>query len=202
MKNLLLFFMFFCISTAVKAQFSSSERVYYYQYVKTVNDGVTSKLSKPELYVVNFQNEMMGYVTESALWQVKKHISENPNYYAERARKSLADAYNKYKSRPIGQPTIGLARAMVCLYKYYSDYSTSHKYTYRRASAYSCGTGSIFDAGGYGNYWSKLSWDSYCYSFSTDREELIVWKTTDSDNRDYYKLVEPESFRPNTDFLD
>ena len=51
--------MFFCISTAVKAQFSSSERVYYYYYVKTVNDGVTSKLSKPELYVVNFQNEFL-----------------------------------------------------------------------------------------------------------------------------------------------
>lgn len=38
--------------------------------------------------------------------------------------------------------------------------------------------------------------------FFKDRQELIIWSTSDSENRDYYKLVDVNSLKPNMDFLD
>ena len=54
----------------------------------------------------------------------------------------------------------------------------------------------------YSPVWGKLNWQTECYSFSRDRSELIIWTTSDSENRDYYKLVDVESLKPNTDFLE
>lgn len=190
-----------CFASGVRAQFYGSERVYCYQYVKTINDGINSKLSRTEFYFVNFQKDMMGYTTASNLKQVRQNILENPDYYSERAIKNLADSYNRYKSSPAGLPTMGPAQATVTLIKYCDEYSTS-KYTYRKATARACHTGNIWDTYGANNYWSKLSWGSRCYTFSRDRSELIIWSTSDSENRDYYKLVDMESLKPNTDFLD
>ena len=203
MKGLrfLLLSMGICLVSGVKAQFYSSENVYCYQYVKTVNDGVTSKLSRTEFYFINFQKDMMGYTTESSLKQVRQRLLENPNYYKDRAINNLAEAYNKYKSSPAGLPTMGPLAASVTLIKFCSEYSSS-KYTYRNATSYVRHPGNVMDVYLTQNYWSELSWGSKCYTFSRDRSELIIWSTSDSENRDYYKLVDTSSLKPNTDFLD
>ena len=197
----LLFVMAICLAISVNAQLYSSENVYCYQYVKTINDGISSKLSRTMFYFINFQNEMMGYTTESSLQRVRQNLLENPDYYKDRAINNLAEAYNRYKSSPAGLPTMGPLQATVTLIQYCSEYSSS-KYTYRNATARACHTGNIWDTYGANNYWSKLSWGSKCYTFSRDRSELIIWSTSDSENRDYYKLVDASSLKPNTDFLE
>lgn len=162
-----------CFTAEMNAQFYGGEQVYCYQYVKTVNDGVTSKLDdRTMFYFVNFQNDMMGYTTESSLSQVRQRVLEDPDYYKERAIKNLADSYNRYKKSPSGLPTMGPFRAEVTLIKYCSEYSSS-KNTYRKAQAYACHSGNIWDTYGFDNFWSSLSWREQCYTFSRDRSELI-----------------------------
>lgn len=186
---------FFFLASEVNAQFPNNENVYYYQYVKTVNDGITSKLDKPMLYVVNFQNNMMGYVVENNIKQARQRILENPDYYKDRAIENLAESYNKYKSK---SPSSTLES--VYLVRYSSQYSTSSKYTYRESKAYGQHGngfwGSVFCR------WSDLEWTRWCWSFSHDRSEMILWRTDDTENRDYYKLVDASSLKPNTDFLE
>ena len=197
--RLLFLVMALCLASGVKAQFYSSESVYCYQYVKTINDGISSKLNRTMFYFVNFQNEMMGYTTASSLKYVRQKLLENPDYYSDRAINNLAENYNKWKTQP---SLNGSAYNSVTLIKYCSDYSTSSKYTYRTASAHAQ---AHFQPGMFGGgyaTWGSLSWGSKCYSFSRDRSELIIWTTSDSENRDYYKLIDANSLKPNTDFLE
>lgn len=50
-------------------------------------------------------------------------------------------------------------------------------------------------------WWGKLRWQSRCWTFSNDKSELIVWSTSNSGNRDYYKRISVSDLKPNTDFL-
>ena len=84
-----------CLASGVRAQFYSSERVYCYQYVKTINDGISSKLSKTMFYFVNFQNDMMGWITENSLKRLRQNLLENPDYYTNRTINDLASSYKK-----------------------------------------------------------------------------------------------------------
>lgn len=190
-----------CASTVAKAQFYSSERVYVYKYEYTDNDGIKSKSKSGTYYWVNFQNDMMGVTWANSLSFIRQKLLENPEYYQDAARNNLATNYNCYKSSPAGLPSRGPAQATVTLIKYCSEYSTGSKTTYRSATARCCHTGNIWDTYGANNYWSKLNWDSQCYSFSSDKSEMIIWKTSDSGNRDYYKRIEESELKPNTDFL-
>ena len=191
-----------CATTVTKAQFYSSERVYVYKYEYTDNDGIKSKSNSDMYYWINFQNDMMGYTCTNSLSSIRKNLLENPEYYQNLARNNLAYNYNRYKSRPAGLPSMGPAQAIVTLTKYCSEYSTSSKTTYRRATARCCNTGDFLgDPFGSNNYWSKLNWNTQCYSFSNDKSELIIWETSDSDNREYYKRIEESELKPNTDFL-
>lgn len=197
-RLILLSFLMIALTNAANAQFYSSVRVYCYQYEKTVNDGISSKLDgRTMFYFVNFQNEMMGYTTESSLQRIKQRLLEDPDYYADRAIKNLADSYNKYKSNPasLGWET------RVTLIKYYPEYSSS-KYTYRAANAEVLTNYNMMNVYMSYKYWSDLSWGAKCYTFSRDREELIIWNTSNSEKRDYYKLVNVDSIKPNMDFLD
>ena len=90
-KRLLFLVMAICLASGVKAQFYSSESVYCYQYVKTINDGISSKLNRTMFYFVNFQNEMMGYTTASSLKYVRQKLLDNPDYYSDRAINNLAE---------------------------------------------------------------------------------------------------------------
>ena len=187
-----------CLTNAVKAQFVSSERVYCYQYVETINDGIKSKLSKTQFYFVNFQNDMMGYTTASSLKTVRQNLLEDPDYYSDGAINDLAQKYNKWKTQP---ELFGSAYNSVTLIMHCPDYSTSSKYTYRTRTAHAQGhfQPGMF-GGGYAT-WGPLSWGSRCYTFCLDRSEMIIWSTSDSENRDYYKLIDVNTLKPNTDFL-
>ena len=180
------------------AQFYSSTDVYCYRYVKTINDGISSKLNKTQYYFVNFQNDMMGYVTENNIKTVRQRLLENPDYYADKAINQLARAYNNWKTQPDFN---GSAFANASIISYYDEYSTGSKYTYRKQTK---NAKSVFDMSGFGRsyaYWDKPTWGTQCYSFSIDMSELIIWKTSDSGQRDYYELVDMDSLKPNTDFL-
>lgn len=191
----------FGVVTDVCAQFSSSEAVYCYKYDYTSNDGIKSKKSSTTYYFVNFQNDMMGYTTASDIKTIRQKMLEDASYYEDAARNNLANNYSRWKSSPSGLPTIGPARASVSIYQYNDQYSTYSRYTYRRTTKWACNTGNIWDTFGQGNYWAKPSWGSSCYSFSSDRSEMIIWSTSDSENRDYYKRINMSDLKPNTDFL-
>ena len=191
----------FCLlSTVSYAQFYSSETVYCYQYDYTNDDGIKSKKSSNTIYFVNFQNDMMG-ITSDSIERVRKKMIEDKEYYNNRAIENLASSYREWKKSPAGLPTMGPAQAMVFITKYCSDLSTSSKYTYRRCSKRACHTGNIMDPYLTENYWSKPSWGSRCWSFSRDRQEMIIWSIDDPDNRDYYKLIDASSLEANMDFL-
>ena len=180
------------------AQFYSSEKVYCYKYVKTVNDGISSKAMSEHYFFVNFQNDMMGCCLESSVKEIRKKLLESPEYYNEVTRNNLASNYNQWKSQPIGLG-IGFPAKIV---KYYEGYSSSSKNTYRSCIKYS----QMPNYSGFGMIphpvWGNPSWEDDCYTFSKDRTELIRWSTSDPENRSYYELVDIESLKPNTDFLD
>ncbi len=182
------------------AQFYSSETVYCYKYVKTINDGISSKKSNPDYIFVNFQNNMMGfYNAGSSLKEIRQKLLETPDYYEEKAINNLANAYNRWKSSP-GFTPFGTSSS-VTLYKYSDQYSSSNKYTYRAYSKNS--RFSYVNAWGQPEgEWSNASWGSKCYTFSANKEELIVWSTSDSENRQYYQRIDADALTPNTDFLD
>lgn len=183
------------------AQFSSSETVYCYKYDYTSNDGIKSRKSSTSYYFVNFQNNMMGYTNASDINYIRQRILENPSYYEDAARNDLAYNYSRWKSSPSGLPTMGPARASTSIYQYNAQYSTSSRYTYRQIVKWACSSGNIWDSFGQGNYWDKPSWSGLCYSFSTDLSEMIIWSTSDPENRDYYKRINMSELKPNTDFL-
>lgn len=199
--RLLLLAITICFASSVKAQFYSSDRVYTYQYDYTDNDGIKSK-SGNNIYVwINFQKDMMGYTSETSLTRVREKMVSSPGYYQDAARNNLARSWNEYNTRPTGQPTMGPARATVSLFKYCSDFSTGSKTTYRLVRAWACNSGNVYDWGGAGNYWSRLEWQTQCYTFSNDKSELIIWHTSNPDKRDYYKRIEESDLKPNTSFL-
>ena len=49
--------------------------------------------------------------------------------------------------------------------------------------------------------WSNWEWGEECFSFSKDKNTMIIWKTSDSENRRYYKRSSVSDLKPNTSFL-
>ncbi len=183
------------------AQFYSSETVYCYQYVKTINDGISSKKSNPDYIFVNFQNDMMGfYNAGSSLKTIRQKLLEAPYYYEEQAINNLANSYNRWKSSGPGWNPYGQSYSAT-IYKYNDEYSSTNKYTYR-ARTKSSHFSYVDSWGQPQGAWGNPRWGSKCYTFSKDKEELIVWSTSDSENRQYYQLIDVDSLKPNTDFLD
>ena len=189
------------VTSNLFAQFYSSETVYCYKYKYTNNDGIKSKKTTTNYYWVNFQNEMMGYTSSSDMKRIRQNLVENPSYYEDAARNSLANSYANWKKSPAGLPTMGPAQATVQIIKYNSQYSTGTKYTYRYMRKYARNSGNIWDTYGSSNYWSDPVWLTKCYTFSTNRSEMIIWSTDDPENRDYYEKIDAEDLQPNVDFL-
>lgn len=181
-----------CISVAANAQFYSSERVYVYKYDHTEYDGIRSKNSNTTYYWINFQNDMMGKTSSSSLSSIQQRLMDNPSYYEDEARNDLARRYSEYRTNP---PFEGSAFAQVWLYKYCSEYSTGSKVTYREASAHAISHNNWTAS------WGTLHWNSQCYSFSSDKSEMIIWSTSNPGKRDYYKKIDQSELKPNVDFL-
>lgn len=195
------------VVTDACAQFSSSETVYCYKYDYTSNDGIKSKNSSTTYYFVNFQNNMMGFATARDLKQIRRQMMEDSSYWEDAARNKLADNYRGFKEGKVSYYSpldmySGQRVSSVSILKYYPNYSTSSKYTYRWY-----GREGRMVAGGWGGVTPTPSWDrtewynGTCYSFSTDKSEMIIWSTSDSENRDYYKRINMSDLKPNTDFL-
>lgn len=198
-----LFFAFVFFDTSVvKAQFYGSETVYCYKYVKTINDGISSKTSNPDYIFVNFQKDMMGiYYAGSDLNYINQKLLETPNFFEEKAIEDLANNYNEWKNPPpYGSVTMGVYRTTVRIIKYNDQFSTGSKYTYRKQRKIACADMYMFGLPNY--YWGDESWESECFSFSLDKQEMIIWSTSDSENREYYELIDVDDLKPNTDFLD
>lgn len=187
-----------CFAASVKAQFPSSDRVYTYQYDYTDDDGIKYKKAEDKganrhYQWVCFQKDMMGRAEALRISYVRDNLRKNPNYYQDEARNDLASSYSRYKSGP--GATGNWANSTVGMYKYYSEYSTGSKTTYRYAYAQS----------NYNNppHWGALTWSTTCYTFSNDKSELIIWETRNPETRHYYKRIEESDLCPkaNMDFL-
>lgn len=183
----LLFVVLAGFTSKTNAQFASSNEVYCYQYLKTVEDGVTSYFPNSEkktsggkhysydeeLYFVIFQGEYMRYFACEDLAKYRSKCLSEPDYY------SFANI-KRFMDKCIAEPGNGQ------VYKYNAAASTSSKYSY-------C----LFEL----NY---RQWNPHfltVYSFSLDKSELIIWHPNKG-ARYYYKRINVNSLKPNLDFLD
>lgn len=195
MKGFISLLLVLITSISACAQFSSSETVYCYKYEYTNNDGIKSKKSSmsESYYFVNFQNDMMGYTSDNGLKRIRQRMLEDPSYYENAAINDLAYNYSKWKTQP---SFVGSYFARASILKYNAEFSTYSKYTYR--SLIKSAQSNIMAQQA---WWGEPYWGSGCYTFSTDKSQLIIWSTSDPDNRDYYKRINVSELTPNTDFL-
>ena len=208
----LLFVVLAGFTSKSNAQFSGGETVYCYQYVKTIDDGVSSKMNdQDEIYFVNFQKDMMGFTTVRTSKEAGKKMVENRSYYNNEAINDLAENWKKWNSTPArdnyyGQPPY---EKRCIINKYNHSYSTSQKYSYQQYRKYTNErqvgyTRNYLDipVPAYAYSWTSPIWYNMVYSFSVDKSEMIVWSTTNPARRHYYKKIDPNSLKPNLDFLD
>lgn len=191
-KRIFTLAMAICLISGLKAQFSSSQEVYCYQYVKSFNDGITSKENCTTVYFFNFQKDMMGIGGGYDAKDISKALLENPNRFNEEAINDLGDRYREWKN---AAPEGGMAAysKSISIYKYDSKYSTNSKYSYREYRKTSIWMG--------GEAWSEPKWMNNVYSFSIDKSELIKWSTDNPGKRKYYKRIDPYTLKPKIDFL-
>lgn len=184
------------------AQFSSSETVYCYQYDYTNNDGIKSRDSSNEtVFFVNFQNGIMGFIREGSIKTITNNLVEDSDYYFNKTINKIAADYSNWKNRKAVLDGIMINDQLTGIYKFDSQKSTSSSYTYRwyykRAQ--------VQNGNAYNPWpsarWGDPQWGPNCYTFSKDRSTMIIWRTDDVNNRVYYKLVDPDTFKPDLDFL-
>lgn len=184
-------FMTFGFALTAKAQFSSSDKVYCYQYVKTVEDGVVKRDdADPLVYFVCFYGEWAGGVWDPSSIVGEKIVSE-PDYYNSKA---IEDAKS---SRINNSPNEIWGHHYM---RYNNSYSTSSKVTYRLW--FDGGYDINSDSGSPKAVRKSAQWLNHCLSFSFDKSEMISWSIENPNIRRYYKLIDPKSLKPNLDFLD
>lgn len=169
-----------------KAQFSSSNEVYCYQYVKTVENGVTSynpnyvkKTKGPEysgqdeeLYFVIFQGNRIAYRQVVDVAKYHSLLLTKPDFLSFNGIKEHLD-YD------INTNQVD--------YRYNPAASTSSKYTYQ----------------GYAFRSNWKGWQGTCFSFSLDKSEMIIWfPESKTGCRYHYKRIDVNSIKPDLDFLD
>lgn len=189
----------------IYAQFIGGTDVYIYKYDHKEQDGILSNNDTPYYYFVNFQKNMMGFYRESNLATIRQNLSNDTNYYNEKARNDLAQRYSNVTAKSPGG-------GYTSIYEYQSGYSTTSKYTYREHEhktvlkddvAYMpVGfSGFFYNTGTYTRYWGDWTWNSQCYSFSIDKSTMIIWDINTSGTRYYYKRIQSEDLQPDIDFL-
>ena len=191
-KRFLLLVVAICLASGVEAQFYDSEQVYCYEYQYTFNNDVKKDEDNPNPWIefVLFKNGCMGEFRTT-----KNDIREKgeTSYFEESVRKDFLSRYNKFNA---SSPAYGIPPSM---FVYDSSLSKGSTYTYRdqqhntRQLRYDSWLGIVYG-------WNGTSWKTKCYSFSTDKKEMIEW-WTDSHWKNYYKLVDANAYKPNTDFL-
>ena len=184
----MLAFMTFGFALTAKAQFSSSDKVYCYQYVKTVEDGVVSKKDwQYEIVFINFYKEWAGYDNNRSASEVGMKLMSEPDYFnnkaIERAHNSRLDNPNEWWGKDY--------------YRYDNSLSTSSKLTYRGWF-----TGGHYVTSDLGSSSKSAGWQPWCMAFSLDKSEMIQWDFRYPNELHYYKLIDPNTLKPNLDFLD
>jgi len=203
--NQILTIVFLLYSICANAQFPSSETVYCYIYDYSDNDGIKSRIGADnEIYFVNFQKRMLGFASVSTMAIAQNNMLKSPNYYSEQAINHVATQYSEWKKSPYGMITMGPASAYsyVEAYLYNSQNSTSKRYTYQSSRKYARQDMNPYTGWIGSPYWTDPEWGTRCFSFTLDKNEMIVWKTTDPGNRTYYKRVSLSAIKPDTSFLD
>lgn len=197
MKKLFFMNLLCCLFvTNVYCQFYGGEDVYCFQYQYTNNDGIKSKKQQVRYYFVNFQKDMMAFYETYDIKRIRKNLMENSTYYEDAVRNKLAENYSNWKRAATFQdinPFYG--NTTVVIFKYNEEFSTYSKYTYR-------GYGKTAWSNQFPHaQWGKPYWQDKCYTFAKDYSEMIIWSINDSENRDYFKLIDVSNLKPNTDFL-
>lgn len=195
--------MVICLASGVKAQFSSSDHVYCYEYQYTMEDGIKSQYADHVIFV-NFQKDMIGFVQASK----EEVASKGVGYFEKEARNKIAENARKWNSSAPGQ--FGQAD----IYSYDDDNSSGSKYTYRRKTKFST---TRFTGYGWSNSWQNEFWNGDCYTFSSDRSEFVEWYLSKPRNvlnydsgsrqsdytkiRRYYKKIDADKLKPSVDDL-
>lgn len=187
-----------CLTGVVKAQFSNSSRVFCYEFVETDDNGMKSQSCEDGRYFfVAFYNGCMGY---SRIWsksdvQAKVFDGTISRYENE----ALEDAKTIEKSPSFGYNGWGTNESQT-VYKYDREYSPGRKYTYRQNTRYVVISGYGWGGSPVKN-WGVWNKGNKCFTFSSDKKEMIKWSTSNPGKREYFKLIDVNSVRPNTDFL-
>ena len=123
-------------------------------------------------------------------------VGSNLEYYNKRALENYNNDYKKWKTNT--PPWDSNSFTISHIYKLDTSLSTSTNHTYRwlekKALSKPFRGQAIVEY-----YWGEPQWGELCFSFSTDKSQLIIWKTSNPSYRSYYKLVQPDT--PNIDFL-
>ncbi len=195
---LMLVSMIFGLYQLANAQFRSSDSVFCYQYYKTVDNGVISKKEgDPYVYFFCFYGEKAGYRGGRTL-DVARKLSSEPDFYSSAA---INDAHRGCGSMLVFGDIITLS-----CYKIDLNLTTSTKITYRKWES----GGKNHEPRPDGTFyeytvpegWNTKPGEDWCISFSRDKSEMIQWSYSNPNKRDYYKLVDPKTLKPNLDFLD
>lgn len=204
-KRLLFFAMAACLANFANAQFSSSEKVYCYEYQYTTEDGIKSQDNEGRVLFVNFQNSMIGLVAATKTEVASKGVS----YFENEARNNLAKNYREFNSNPTNSDS------QADIYIYDNANSTNSNYTYRRKTKFATvnvnyNLYSVYTA------WNQEFWNGNCYTFSSDRNNLVVWYLSIPQSkfnfsygptpnytslRYYYKVIDANKLKPNVDDL-
>ena len=187
-----------CLASGVKAQFSDSEQVYIYEYQYTINsNGVKTGEDNPNPsieFVIFKKGCIGGYIG----WGETKNSVRGKggtSYYEEKSKEEFAKRYNRFYA---SSPDAADAMLGASLFVYDNSLSNVSTYTYRKQKHYAAMSGIYYGQVVY--RWTTFSWDTDCYSFSTDKKEMIRW-WTDKDFRHYYKLMDANAYKPNIDIL-
>lgn len=171
-----------------------AQDVYVFKYDYTETDGIKSReeTRKKQVFFIAVSNGMIGVHWASS------EVYEKWDEYSNNAINDIANNLRKSNRRPYQEEYYSIM-------KYYSEYSTSTKTTYRS-----------YGATRNGNYmnpvWNAPKWGRNCYTISNDKNQLIIWQTEgavfsywegapDLSTRRYYKRVTRSDFRSNLDFL-
>lgn len=186
----LLFVVLAGFTSKTNAQFASSSEVYCYQFYKTIDNEVVSKdrssgdkyYDVAEVVFVFFGGEWAGFSRFESVEEASQKMLSDPSFGKNEA---IKDAQNHSVSSK-------------CCFRYYNAFSTSSKVTYRRW----CSAGQYIDPYAIRIYNSPDRWDKICLSFSLDKSEMIWWLAENPNKRYYFKRINPNSLKPNLDFLD
>lgn len=198
-QTIVLFFVVLAgFTSKSNAQFSNSDEVYCYQYVKSVgSEGVEGRESRlvGQIICVYFHDGRFVYLffdTKDSK-TLGLRLAEDSEFLLKMMKQRYYDYINHHvaESKPLNPNSPYNYHEIPFAFKYYQSLSTSSKNTYKSVK-FQNSTETWRDPNSHvDNLWS----------FSLDKSNLIRWGEK-SNQIHYHKLIDPNSLKPNLDFLD